>query len=1104
MENDFSDSSRINHSGFCRENFEAAFSSRSCTQDLFNLNKNRFYVSLLVMILPFFLKAQIVGDAPPFVLSVNQLLNWTSNGSTASSSNVASVPLATRFEQANTQFNTTLSNNMRVIYAPDGMNNFGNYNGEQSQFNLYNVTHWQYIDKLIWFGGTADQTVLIPSAPWVNAAHRNGVKVYGNVFFAPTAFGGNDNTIANFLQRDGNGNFIAAQRLVEIANYYGFDGWFVNQETGTNSTNGQNMLAFLKQLESALPADKDLIWYDAMLTSGSVSWQNQLNNNNRVFLQDGNTRTSDGMFINFFWNNSGGPNTSRTTAGNIGRSEFDVFTGVDLWPTRSQGPFENDGNSWMGDMHDSNGPVTSVAFFVPDVIFRNDRYSNFRTDASQFNQFYSFEKLFFAGQDRNPAIEDGSGFKGLSNWVPAASVITSLPFETEFNTGHGQSKFSNGSVSSTADWHNMDEQDILPTWQFAFEGNSNLSGQFIFNDAFNGGSSVEISGSLAAGGSTTMKLYKTRLEVTNGSELELVYKSGSSGATNMRLAVAFSDNPSNIITFELGNSPGSGWNTTTFDLGSQSGKQLAIVGFQFSSSSAVSNYSMKIGKISIRNGSSQPAAPTANFSASSTTIVEGESVNFTDISGNSPTSWSWNFTGGTPGTSNSQNPTITYNTAGTYEVSLTATNAQGSDTETKSGFITVNEPSNRVDHTDPPGTGTITARAEINSSEDRFKAFDNLFSSNNGTKWLDNGGVPSTSNPSWIQIQLPSAKVVDNLSIVSANDVPARDPQNFVLRGSNDGTNFTNLGSWSGENFANRFQSRDFPFSNSTAYTYYRLEITKNNGNISMTQLGEIMLIGPAGDGPSDPPPANNSLDFNAITLGSYSNQDADGTFNVLDGGNTVELQNNTWKISNETYNITANTVVEFEFRSTNQGEIHGIGFDEDNNLSSNRIFKVHGTQNWGIRTFDNYDGSGNFVAYSIPIGQSYTGATLRLVLCNDNDGGSGNNSQFRNVRLVESSGARTANAASEIINELDDEVTGQIELFPNPFSEKIELKLPLEMQKLTIEILSISGKELRNYELSEHSGRVILDLADMDYHGVIFIRMNLGEEVLMKKLIKE
>jgi len=84
-------------------------------------------------------------------------------------------------------------------------------------------------------------------------------------------------------------------------------------------------------------------------------------------------------------------------------------------------------------------------------------------------------------------------------------------------------------------------------------------------------------------------------------------------------------------------------------------------------------------------------APEANFVANAVTILEGQTVDFTDLSIYNPTTWSWTFTGGTPATFNGQNPpAITYNTAGVYPVSLTVTNANGSDTETKTGYITVN------------------------------------------------------------------------------------------------------------------------------------------------------------------------------------------------------------------------------------------------------------------------------------------------------------------------------------------------------------------------------------------------------------------------------
>ncbi|NIO80977.1 MAG: PKD domain-containing protein [Candidatus Aminicenantes bacterium] len=90
-------------------------------------------------------------------------------------------------------------------------------------------------------------------------------------------------------------------------------------------------------------------------------------------------------------------------------------------------------------------------------------------------------------------------------------------------------------------------------------------------------------------------------------------------------------------------------------------------------------------------GTTIPQPPVADFSADKTTVMVGSDVNFTDQSSYNPTSWSWTFEGGTPATSTAQNPTVTYNTLGTFDVTLTATNDLGSDTETKVDYITVTD-----------------------------------------------------------------------------------------------------------------------------------------------------------------------------------------------------------------------------------------------------------------------------------------------------------------------------------------------------------------------------------------------------------------------------
>lgn len=79
--------------------------------------------------------------------------------------------------------------------------------------------------------------------------------------------------------------------------------------------------------------------------------------------------------------------------------------------------------------------------------------------------------------------------------------------------------------------------------------------------------------------------------------------------------------------------------------------------------------------------------PVSSFTANVTSGVKPLTVQFTDTSENAPTGWYWKF--GDGGTSTSQNPVYTYNTAGTYAVSLGTSNTAGSNTTTVSGYITV-------------------------------------------------------------------------------------------------------------------------------------------------------------------------------------------------------------------------------------------------------------------------------------------------------------------------------------------------------------------------------------------------------------------------------
>jgi len=130
--------------------------------------------------------------------------------------------------------------------------------------------------------------------------------------------------------------------------------------------------------------------------------------------------------------------------------------------------------------------------------------------------------------------------------------------------------------------------------------------------------------------------------------------------------------------------------------------------------------------------------PVCDFSGTPLTILEGETVTFTDLSTEYPTTWSWSFAGGTPATSTQMNPVITYTTAGTYEVTLYVENPNGNDTETKSAYVTVNPNTNAPT---PDFTADVTTILEGSSVN-----FTDLTTNNpQSWAWEFEGGTPSTS-----------------------------------------------------------------------------------------------------------------------------------------------------------------------------------------------------------------------------------------------------------------------------------------------------------------------------------------------------------------------
>lgn len=122
------------------------------------------------------------------------------------------------------------------------------------------------------------------------------------------------------------------------------------------------------------------------------------------------------------------------------------------------------------------------------------------------------------------------------------------------------------------------------------------------------------------------------------------------------------------------------------DLSAFAGSTNVVIRFE-----GYSNYqnNLFIDNINI-SGVSSNQPPVTDFSASITSGCVPLTVNFSDLSMGTVTGWNWSFPGGTPSASTSQNPSVTYSTPGTYAVTLSASNTFGTDTEVKSGYITIN------------------------------------------------------------------------------------------------------------------------------------------------------------------------------------------------------------------------------------------------------------------------------------------------------------------------------------------------------------------------------------------------------------------------------
>ncbi|NEQ97332.1 MAG: CAP domain-containing protein [Cyanothece sp. SIO2G6] len=197
----------------------------------------------------------------------------------------------------------------------------------------------------------------------------------------------------------------------------------------------------------------------------------------------------------------------------------------------------------------------------------------------------------------------------------------------------------------------------------------------------------------------------------------------------------------------------------------------------------------------------------------------------------------------------------------------------------------------------------------------------------------------------------------------------------------------------------------DVNYNHYWAQNFGRSQNGRSNTAVSNEVIEPAVELISESSTPSTQPSA---MDLSGLESYGGSRQTTATSLEVkLSEGNTaVQLKGNGWQKLGVSYSVTPETVLKFEFRSEVEGEIHSIGFDNDNTIRQGdrqTSFQLFGTQEWGIGEFETYMATSGWQSFEIPVGEYFTGDMTYLTFGNDQDVTNPDAmSEFRNVILAE------------------------------------------------------------------------------------------------------
>ena len=516
--------------------------------------------------------------------TVDTLLSWEPTNDPDSDYSRSVVPLADRYTGFTVNDYANPDAKLMVCSLANSKHDATNAQGQES-FSSYAFNYWQYATSFVYWSGSKRGQVVVPTGEFTDAAHTNGVPVMGTIFFD---WGGNSSVVENFVR-----NYRSvADKLIEVMEYYGFDGYFFNEETGVDYTTAGNLRSMIAYMRQQRP-NMLIGWYDSITDSGNLSYQDAVNGSNSGWVSAGVNE----FFMNYNWTTQD-VNTTVSTMQGLGKSQYEAFAGLDVQQNCMNTNFSS---NYL--LNNSNKLKLSLALYCPNSTM------GLSGDGADFHEV---ERQFYVNGG-DPRSTSSSGWAGMSRFFADHTTIISAPFVTNFNSGHGKAFYIDGVKSRDAEWSYQSVQDVMPTWTWIIDSNGQkLSGAYDFEDAYNGGSSIKFYGLLTANKPNNIMLYSTNLDI-NGSTNIAVTAKNDRGL--MKLVAYYGDSSTSSYancqkaTFALDASSG-GWTTSNVSLASLSGKKLYAIGFEIGGTSNVSDYQVNIGRLAVTD--SEAAAASAS------------------------------------------------------------------------------------------------------------------------------------------------------------------------------------------------------------------------------------------------------------------------------------------------------------------------------------------------------------------------------------------------------------------------------------------------------------------------------------------------------------